>query len=82
MNKIGKPHECEGPTMGVGPTRSIWTNQKQVQILQESGGLEHICGQKSKKFAEEKMKGVMIGPILINSYNRYDDSVYSQWALA
>lgn len=57
MKKIGKPHECEGPTMavgGVGPARSIWTNQKQVQILQDSGGLEHICGQKSKKFTKRR----------------------------
>lgn len=35
-------------------------------------GLEHMCGQISTNRGE-KMK-VCYGPILINSYNRYDDS--------
>lgn len=75
MNKIGKPHEWA--SMGIGSTRSIWTNQKQVKILQDSGGFEHICGQKIKEiYKEEKMKAVMIGLVLINSYNRYHDSVF------
>lgn len=75
MDKIGKPHEWA--SMGTGPTRSIWTNQKQVQILHDSRGLEHICGQKIKEiYKEEKMKAVMIGLVLIKSYNRYDDSVF------